>query len=400
MKIYEIGTGYTPIPAQMGAATEIVVEELTKSFRKMGVPVEIIDIAAETRGYNDLPIREVWVPSCFSGTDVKLGLMHKLKRVVYSVCLAGTLGQRLRKETEKVVLHFHNQYNLFFFLKLTSRKLRRKAVIAYTNHSGVWRQDWSVIEETIRKRYFQEAECMKKADLVFLLNETTKENAIKHIAVPEDRIVLVGNGVNTDIYHPLPEEEKLAAKRKWKLSDRKVILQVGSVNENKGQLRALEYLLPLLKQHPELVYVYAGGIIDPQYQKRICGFVQEHDLQQQVRYLGMLVPGEELNAVYNCADATIFPSIFEAFGLVAVESAAAGIPVFLDQKGMVQFERGVIFYECGRFSEIAEDYLYGNACDTKKVRIEARNFAIEQYSWDKIARDYYTAFENRMKTNG
>ena len=32
MKIYEIGTGYTSIPAKMGAATEIVVEELTKSF--------------------------------------------------------------------------------------------------------------------------------------------------------------------------------------------------------------------------------------------------------------------------------------------------------------------------------------------------------------------------------
>ena len=28
MKIYEIGTGYTPIPARMGAATEIVVEEV------------------------------------------------------------------------------------------------------------------------------------------------------------------------------------------------------------------------------------------------------------------------------------------------------------------------------------------------------------------------------------
>ena len=44
MKIYEIGTGYTPIPAQMGAATEIVVEELTRAMINNGEFAEIIDI--------------------------------------------------------------------------------------------------------------------------------------------------------------------------------------------------------------------------------------------------------------------------------------------------------------------------------------------------------------------
>ena len=41
MKIYEIGTGYTPIPAQMGAATEIVVEELSTRLVKKGHQVDI-----------------------------------------------------------------------------------------------------------------------------------------------------------------------------------------------------------------------------------------------------------------------------------------------------------------------------------------------------------------------
>ena len=49
MKIYEIGRGYTPIPAQMGAATEIVVEELTRSFIKNNIDETIIDIKAQKR---------------------------------------------------------------------------------------------------------------------------------------------------------------------------------------------------------------------------------------------------------------------------------------------------------------------------------------------------------------
>ena len=56
MKIYEIGTGYTPIPAQMGAATEIVVEDLTHSFIKSGIDAEIIDIKAQQRAATNLPI--------------------------------------------------------------------------------------------------------------------------------------------------------------------------------------------------------------------------------------------------------------------------------------------------------------------------------------------------------
>ena len=125
MKIYEIGTGYTPIPATMGAATEIVVEELTKAFMQMNVPVEIIDIKAKERKENALPITEVWVPGCFAGTDIKLGIMHKLKRVVYSVCLAQKLKRILKAADEKIVLHFHNQYNMFFFLKLVPQQLRK-----------------------------------------------------------------------------------------------------------------------------------------------------------------------------------------------------------------------------------------------------------------------------------
>jgi len=110
MKIYEIGTGYTPIPAQVGAATEIVVEELTKAFLRQGHEVEIIDVSASERSAHQLPIREVKVPSIFTRSDVRLGIMHKMKRVAYSVALAGELRKILKSNHERVILHFHNQH--------------------------------------------------------------------------------------------------------------------------------------------------------------------------------------------------------------------------------------------------------------------------------------------------
>lgn len=394
MKIYEIGTGYTPIPAKIGAATEIVVEELTRAFLKQGKQVQIIDIAAEDRAETDLPILEVPVPGCFRGTDIKLGLMHKLKRVVYSVCLAGTLKKILKKEQERVVLHFHNQYNLFFFLKLTPEKLRRKAVIAYTNHSGIWRQAWPEIENTIRKRYFQEAECMRKADVVFVLNSETKKNAVDHVGADENRIVLIGNGVNTEIYHPLPEAQKLAAKKKWDLEDRRVILQVGSVNENKGQLRTAEYLLPLLKRYPDLVFAYAGGIVDEEYQEKICAFSGIHGLEQQIRYLGVLSPGQDLNELYNSARFLICSSRYEGASLAILEGLAAGVPVMLEKNAPFSVGEGCVFYEegdAGNWLSQMEPLVYQNLCR------DARSNAVFHYSWDKVASDYDAEFVNRMR---
>ena len=57
MKIYEIATGYTPIPAQIGAATEIVVEALTRAFRNRGIARKLVDtILADARsiGYHEM----------------------------------------------------------------------------------------------------------------------------------------------------------------------------------------------------------------------------------------------------------------------------------------------------------------------------------------------------------
>ena len=234
-KIYEIGTGYTPIPAQMGAATEIVVEELTRSLIKNGRDAQIIDIKADKRAETELPINEVGVPGIFTGTDISLGIMHKLKRVVYSVALARKLKKILKMSDDKVILHFHNQYNLFFFLKLTSSKLRRKAKIAYTVHSYIWGTEWEKIEETVNKKYFQEVTCVKNADMVFVLNDITEDHFVNRLGVDPARIRKVLNGVNTTRYSPVSKEETDAFKAELGLIGKKVIFQVGSVCDRKNQ---------------------------------------------------------------------------------------------------------------------------------------------------------------------
>lgn len=388
MKIYEIGTGYTPIPAQVAAATESVVEELTKSFINMKQSVKILDISTDNRVAHDLPLEEVKVPSFFTKLDVSLGIMHKLKRVAYSIALAFELKKILNNESEQVVLHFHNQYNLFFFLKIVPEKLRKKAIIAYTNHNGVWSLPLKDVEKTLKKRYFQEIEAMKYSDIVFALNQSMKENIEKYLNLDQKKVIKINNGVNTDIYRPLSEYEITETKKNLGFAGMKIILQVGSVNDNKGQVRAVKMLEPLLKNDASIIYAYVGDVVSPEYHDLVQRTARELGVEEQVVYLNSVSPGEELNRLYNVASATIFLSNYEGFPLVCVESLSAGVPVLLCSNMLLDFGEGCVRSTSERVVEDFDKISY-----SETIRIAARNTAVNQYVWEKIACDYINSFE-------
>lgn len=399
MKIYEIGTGYTPIPARVSAATESVVEELTKAYMQMGKSVEIIDISASGRAENSLPITEVKVPSVFTKSDVSLGLIHKLKRVVYSVALAFKLKKILKSKKENAVLHFHNQYNLFFFTKLVSKKLRSRAVIAYTNHNGMWSLPWDEVKDTLHKRYFQEIAAMKNADLIFVLNKNTKENIVSKLGIEQNIVIEICNGVNTDVYRPLSEAEIEKIKLSRGLSGKQVILHVGSVYENKGQARCVEMLAPLLKKYDDLVYAYAGGIVSQEYVAQVEESARDCGISDKVIYLGSVSPGEEMNGIYNLARATVFASEYEGFPLVCAESLSAGVPVVICSDISINLGAGSVQTDNDKIAKDIENAVILNTEVYKRLCLDARENAVNNYLWQSVAQEHITAFAEKVKIN-
>ena len=391
MKIYEIGTGYTPIPAKVAAATESVVEELTKAFMQKKIDVEVIDISANDRVPNSLPITEVKVPSIFTKSDISLGIIHKVKRVVYSVALALKLKKILKQTNQKTVLHFHNQYNIYFFLKLVKKELRDKAIIAYTNHNGFWSLPFEEAKSTLQARYFQEIEGMKNADLIFVLNPKMKNNIVENLGIDENKVIKINNGVNTDVYAPLSSEQIEKVKEKLNLKNKRIILQVGSVNENKGQGRAVKIIAPLLRENSDTVFAFAGDIVSQEYYQEVLRTAKEEKVENQVVYLGTFSPGEEMNGLYNIADIAIFVSRYEGFSLACIESISAGVPVVLCSDSLSSFGDGSILTERQDVSDRIRQLL--NDGDLlKELKQAARKNAVENFTWSKTAQKYFDNF--------
>ena len=386
MKIIEVGTGYTSIPANMGAATEIVVEELAKIFEKEKVNYEIFDIKDENRQDTNLRIREVCVPKCFRKKDVSLGLMHKLKRVIYSISLARVLKKEIKNSNEEITVHFHNQYNMFFFCKLTSKKIRKMVKLIYTVHSYIWNGKWEDIENTIKKKYFQEVFCVKNSDKVFVLNNITRDYFINKLGVNSNRIVKIDNGVNTEIYKT--EENN---------SDEIIFFQSGSICDRKNQLGAIKMLSKYLKENKKLKYVYAGGIIDQEYKNKIDEYIKNNNIYEQVEYVGELKPGKELAEYYNKAKAFIFLSKQESFGMVIIEAMSAGLPVIVNNKDIMtimnRLKDNILFFEN---EDEFENIINIDILDEKnrqKISKKSRECIEKCYSWEIIAKEYLKSID-------
>ena len=384
MVIYEIGTGYTSIPARIGAATEIIVEKLTISMQKSNNKVTLFDIADANRASNGLPIHEVRIPKVLISSDAKLGLQHKLKRVIYSIALARQLKKMIAREKEQFIIHFHNQYNMYFFLKMANKEIRKKVRIAYTVHSYIWTNEWAEIKENIRKRYFQEVYCVKRADYIFVLNDKTKENFINHLDIDETKVYKIGNGVDTNTYFPLEKHIIDNMKAKLEIAQKKIIFQVGSVCERKNQLEAIKELASYMKANREVVYLYAGGIIEQDYQDEIVKYTEESGISEQIIYLGEIVPGAELNKYYNIADLVFFPSKIESFGLVIIEAIAAGSTTLSSSQPLFKLEEGCeVYHNQEELENLLHKYLGGD-----KIIGQGRKEVIDKYNWDKVTNDY------------
>lgn len=387
MKLIEVGTGYTSIPANMGAATEIVVEELAKVFEKDNINYEIFDIKDENRRKTNLKIKEINVPGVFRKKDTTLGIMHKLKRVVYSLSLAKALKKEIKSSDESIAIHFHNQYNMFFFLKTTSKKLRKKVKTYYTVHSYIWSDTWENIQSTIRKKYFQEVYCVRHADKVFVLNKTTEKHLVERLSINKEKIVLIDNGVNTDIYNYNPRQKR---------SDKITFFHSGSVCDRKNQMECIQRLSAYMKKDKNIEFLYAGGIIETEYKQNIDNFVKENRLENQVIYLGELSPGVEISKYYSSSKAFIFPSKAEAFSLVLLEAMSCGLPIIMKHNSITEISKDlkniILFYE----DEKSFDDIINNKILIEEERIKiaelSRQIVEKEYTWTVIARRYLKEF--------
>jgi len=223
-------------------------------------------------------------------------------------------------------------------------------------------------------------------------NSAKKDNR-RSFGIEPGKIEVIPGGVN-ESFLPMQSREKLEyVRQKYELPNR-FILYVGSFLPHKNLpalLRAYKRLSSSLREEFKLVF---AGNKDWNF-PNIYTLVSELSLQDQVIFLGH-VPKEDLPTIYSLAYLFVFPSLYEGFGLPALEAMACGVPVVASNSSSIPEVVG----EAGILVDPREEDELSQALEQVLTNPELHSQLVEKglaraslFTWKESARRTLAVYE-------
>ncbi len=199
-------------------------------------------------------------------------------------------------------------------------------------------------------------------------------------ALPMDKVDVIPNGVAMRDF-ALPSAEIDAFRRHIARRQEKLVLFAGRLEYEKGVQTVLHAMQRLLDELGPVRFLVAGT---GTYSDELKAMVRRLRLRRWVRFTGFLAD-HELRLHYAAADVAVAPSIYEPFGLVAVEAMACGTPVVVSNTGglreIVARGAGLRFTPedadelASRLLEVLEDPVRAEELREKGLRSVKRRYA-------------------------
>ncbi|GIW05655.1 MAG: glycosyl transferase [Dehalococcoidia bacterium] len=146
---------------------------------------------------------------------------------------------------------------------------------------------------------------------------------------PADKIDVIPNGVDTTPFDRLRSIDLSEFRARWALPHEPIVFNVGRIVWEKGVHVLVEAAPRVLTSRPDTKFVVAGtgGMLDS-----IRRRASQLGLDGRMLFTGFL-PDADRDKLFVVADCTVFPSLYEPFGIVALEGFAARTPVVVSDVG-------------------------------------------------------------------
>jgi UDP-glucose:(heptosyl)LPS alpha-1,3-glucosyltransferase len=235
---------------------------------------------------------------------------------------------------------------------------------------------------------------LRSPALVIALTPVVKAELESRVGVDPERIRVIPNGVDTEAFSP-PESRAAARATVAELTgalpeDAVTLLFAGYEFERKGLATVLE---AIAASGDERLYLWVAGSAAAGPYERLA---ERAGIAERVHFLGHQA---ELAPLYRAADAFVFPTTYEPFGLVLIEALACGTPVITSRlAGMAGWMKdgvqGLLLDHPQDSAELAEALrgFVARREDWPRMQASARALA-EDFSWDDIWRRTRALYE-------
>jgi len=232
-----------------------------------------------------------------------------------------------------------------------------------------------------------ERSMVRRADRVITCSQFMRTHVSDVFGVSRRRVTVIPNGIDPRDLEPAVEDlDSLRAR--YADPDERLVLMVGRLVYEKGFHLALDALAPVIKKTGGVRFVVAGT------------GTAEAELKRQARRLGLSRHGsflgwvgdDMLHSLYRVAEIVIVPSIYEPFGLVALEAMASGcLCVVANTGGLREVvpESGTVGMrfrsdDSAALRDVLEEALTDDEARAQAVA-EAREHVL-RFDWAEVAR--------------
>jgi glycogen(starch) synthase len=166
-----------------------------------------------------------------------------------------------------------------------------------------------------------------RADRVIACSHYMQGHVADVFGLAEERISVIPNGIDPMDLQPI--EDLTALRGRFARPDEKLVILVGRLVYEKGFQLALQALAPIVRRVAGVRFLVAGS---GTYEEELKAQARELRLTGHGHFLGW-IGDDVLHSLYRIADLCVVPSIYEPFGLVALEAMASGCPCIVADTG-------------------------------------------------------------------
>lgn len=163
---------------------------------------------------------------------------------------------------------------------------------------------------------------IRQSDYLITVSESAKKEISQQFGVEPGKIIVLYNGVNTNLYKPYPASESKAVAEKYGLSGKKYFLFIGNIEPRKNLQRLVEAMMLLPKDYALILVGSDGWLNEKVFAAMRQAVAAGHTVIKPDSY----VPDEDAVRLLSGAAALVLPSLYEGFGLPALEALASDTP--------------------------------------------------------------------------
>lgn len=166
-----------------------------------------------------------------------------------------------------------------------------------------------------------------EAEQVIVCSTYMRQEVESIFALPSSKVAVIPNGVDPELIKVRKSSSN--SKQPYAMEQERLVLFVGRLVQEKGVHTLLAAAPSILAEFPEVKFIIAGkgpAMSDLKDQ------VQHLGIREKVLFTGF-VGDEERNRLLQIAEIAVFPSLYEPFGIVAIEAMAAGTTVVVSEVG-------------------------------------------------------------------